>query len=512
MTSNVNNKIDNKIEQHFREYAVTEFFRKNRQMLGLTGKVRTLTTIVHEYVTNSLDACEEHGILPSIKVEIKELGEEHYKVVVSDNGPGIPEHLIGKALGQMLAGTKFHRHIQQRGQQGIGAAGCTMLSLLTTGKQTHVISGNGETTISCDLSIDIKSNKPIISNLKKESGTFKGLIVEAEFKEVKYDKSAYGPFEYIRRSAIANPHASFIFKGPDGQQVVFSRTSDSLPAIPKEVKPHPLGIAVQDLIDMAAITQATKLSSFFTNEFSRFSNDKVKELHSITGIDMSKKPSTLSREEAEEIIKAFKKMKWIAPQQDVLSSIGREQLEASLKKILKPELFAVVERPVKILYGGIPYKVEVAIAYGGEIKDNQVMRYANKVPLLFDAGACAITQALKNVDWKRYGIDNFEQSPINLLISIVSTHVPYTSAGKQAISAEEEIVDEIKNAIYEAARNVKQHITDKKKIAEHEKRKKAFLRYVKQLSSDLSILSGYDKSKIEQKLLAMIEKNNEVEG
>src|SRR5512135_1938415 len=99
----------------FKEYSVAEFFKKNQQMLGFSGKTRSLTTIVHEYVTNSLDACEEAGILPEITVSIEELDKDagKYRVTNEDNGPGIPEKHLGKALGQMLAGTKFHRYAQQ---------------------------------------------------------------------------------------------------------------------------------------------------------------------------------------------------------------------------------------------------------------------------------------------------------------------------------------------------------------------------------------------------------------
>ena len=107
------------ISKEFKEHSVAEFFKKNMQMLGLTGKIKTLTTIVHEYCTNSLDACEEARILPDIQVQIEELADEHYEINVIDNGPGLTMETVGKALGQLLAGTKFHRMIQSRGQQGI---------------------------------------------------------------------------------------------------------------------------------------------------------------------------------------------------------------------------------------------------------------------------------------------------------------------------------------------------------------------------------------------------------
>ena len=104
------------IFKEFKQHSIAEFFKKNRQMLGYSGKVRSLTTIIHEYVSNSLDACEEAGLLPEIRVEIRELGEDKYSVKVRDNGPGIPKSIVGKAMATVLAGTKFHRYLQQRGQ------------------------------------------------------------------------------------------------------------------------------------------------------------------------------------------------------------------------------------------------------------------------------------------------------------------------------------------------------------------------------------------------------------
>ena len=154
------------IFKEFKEHSIAEFFKKNRQMLGYSGKVRSLVTVVHEYVTNSLDACEEANILPSISIKLKEISEERFLVTVTDNGPGIPRLYVGKALATILAGTKFHRYIQSRGQQGIGAAGCTLFSQITTGKQILVKSSTGSgKAYSCGISIDTVKNKPVVSNL-----------------------------------------------------------------------------------------------------------------------------------------------------------------------------------------------------------------------------------------------------------------------------------------------------------------------------------------------------------
>ena len=114
---NVKERSADELFKEFKEVSITEFFRKNKAHLGYSGKVRSLTTIIHEVVTNSLDACEESGILPDVEVEIRQIGDEHYRFIERDNGPGIPVGHISNVFAKMLAGTKFHRNVQLRGQQ-----------------------------------------------------------------------------------------------------------------------------------------------------------------------------------------------------------------------------------------------------------------------------------------------------------------------------------------------------------------------------------------------------------
>ncbi len=501
------------MEETFREHSIAEFFKKNRHMLGFSGKVRSLTTIVHEYVTNSLDACDEAGILPNITVELEELEKDKYRVVVKDNGPGIPEQYLGKALGKMLAGTKFHRFIQQRGQQGIGAAGCTMYAQLTTGKGVHVISSYNGRVVSCDIRIDFKTNKPIVENKVVKESNFHGLIVEGYFGEVKYDRGQYGVYEYLRRTAIANPHATITLKA-NGETYVFRRSVEEIPKKPKEVRPHPLGLRPHDLLDYAKATKQKTLENMFFKEFSRVSQAKIKELKQF--VDLSKNPKELTWEEAEEIVKAIHKIKWMAPPLEGVIPIGREQIEKSLLNILKPEFLAVVERRPKIYRGGIPFIVEAAIAYGGEINNSMIMRFANRAPLLFDNSACAITEVVKGMDWRRYNLNKFEEEKVVVLVNISSVHIPYISAGKTAIANEEEVVAEIKNALQEAGRIIKGSISKKMRAGEIAKKRKAFMRYVEYLSSFLVELSKLEdekvKEKIKEKLVEIINRKYSFSG
>lgn len=509
-----------KIFSEFKEHSVAEFFKKNQQMLGFSGKTRSLTTIVHEYVTNSLDACEEAGMLPEVTISITELDKEtgKYRVVAEDNGPGIPEKHLGKALGMMLAGTKFHRYAQQRGQQGIGASGCTMYAQITTGKPVKVVSRYDSKRITCEITIDLKSNSPKIMNLVKEDGTFgSGLRVEAEIAEAKYDKSSFGVYEYIRRTALANPHLQITLNDPEGQKSSFPRSSDKIPDKPMIVQPHPMGLSTNDLIDFAhREKECRRISSFLQERFARVSAAKVDELKVLVPeLDFDKKPSELQWHESEKLIKAIQNpnVKWIAPTTDSVKPIGQEQIEKSLRNILAPEFVVVTERSPKIFKGGIPFMVEAAIAYGGgagrangDLMGSEVIRYANRAPLLFDNSGCAITEAVKEIDWKRYKLRNFEEEPISIFVNISSVYVPYTSAGKQAISNEEEIVAEIKNAIMEAARDLQRYLGGKTRERDRVERKKAILRYVQQLSKDLPELAGKGKAaEIEKMLVHLIE-------
>lgn len=514
---------EEQLSKEFKEYSIAEFFKRNRQMLGYTGKVRSMTTVVHEFASNSADACEDAGVLPDILVEVHELPDGHYKVVVEDNGTGIPKKNVGQAFGKLLAGTKFMSRKQKRGQQGLGGSYCVLFSQITTGKETRVKTGTGDHKIyECDVSIDINKNEPLVRNESEYNGKFRGTRVELELAEVEYNRSAYGVYEYLRRMALANPHAQITLIEPNKEITVFPRASTQIPKKPRDVLLHPLGLTTSDLVDLAGKTEARKISSMLQNELSRVSNDKVKELSAlVSDVDLDRSPKSMQWMEAEKIVKAIHAMKWIAPETDSLVPIGEKQIEKSLKNLLQPEELRIVSRPPKVFRGGIAFSVEAAISYGGKAGSpgsaggsenggaatkGELMRFANRVPLLFDAGADAITEAVKTIDWNRYDLKDWENQPVTLFVNFTSVYVPYTGAGKLAIAQEEEIVAEIRYALMECARGISSYLRTLRRAKEQEERRTLFFRYIPEISQALAEITGKVQKEIAEKLKKIAEK------
>ncbi len=505
----------NDIFKDFRTQSVSEFFRKNAAMLGYTGKIRSLTTLVHEGVTNALDACEDARILPEIKVEITELGTEHYRVYVEDNASGIPLSFIPEVFGRMLAGSKAHRNIQSRGQQGIGISGAVMYSQVTTGKPSTVITSTGDShIIKCDVQIDVEHNiGRIVHKKKRKNGeNWRGTKLIFDVKEVLYNKSRYGPYNYLRMTSISNPHAYITFIEPDGTRIVFERSITSVPKSPKETKPHPKGITPHDLLLMARYTDKRTLSSFLFNDFVRISKVRLKETEKKSSTSMKKRPDKLTWKDAEALVNAFKQIKFMAPPVDGLIPIGEENIRKGLESTIQPNFSYAVTRSALTYRGGIPFIVEVGIAYGGNHSTNNgtdIIRYANGAPLIFDQGGCAITDAVNSVDWKRYGVREGDKTPLTVFVNVVSTHIPYTSAGKQAVAKEEEIFSEVRNGIMDGGRMLKSFLRGKRRAYEKKKKRDTLRKYVPETAAALNRLLQKKKSSadtIEKKLLAIIVK------
>ncbi len=492
------------IFKEFKEHSVSEFFRKNAAMLGYTGKIRSLTTVVHEGVTNAIDAAEDAGILPSVFVAIKSPSEDnnHYKIVIEDNASGIPDDFVPRVFGRMLAGTKLHRNVQNRGQQGIGISGGVMFAQATSGQPTKVISSteNGDNISYNEVMVDVNKNEGEIVEHKEMDGDWRGTRIEFEVKDVLYQRSRYGPYNYLRMTAIANPHVKITFEEPDGCLTVFERASEEVPERPEPIPPHPAGMRADGLLDLSKNTRSQSIGTFLVNDLSRFSRNKLKDLEEKVDIDFDKDPSTLDWDAAEKIVSAFRDMDFMAPPTKGLSPIGEEKIESGLNQILNPDFACAVTRSPEVYRGGIPFIVETGLAYGGNAGDDsgsgdkglEIIRFANRAPLIFNQGGCALTNAAQDVDWKRYEVDP-DSAPVTLFINIVSSHVPYTSAGKQSVAEEPEVYEEVRQAVMGSARKLRRFLRKKIKKRERRQRANLFEEYLPIIAQKAATLVGTDE-------------------
>lgn len=465
--------IAHKLAAKQQEISVTEFFEKNKQILGFDSRSKSLLMGIKEAVDNSLDACEEANILPEVSVRIDRISEEDYRICIEDNGPGIVHKMMPNVFGRLLYGSRFHALRQSRGQQGIGISATVMYGNITTGKPAHVISkieDEDEPAWGMDIVIDTKTNRPVVTNDKPFTweGKSHGTSIEYTIKG-RYITGKQSVYEYLRETAIVNPHAQISFRDPEGKGFTFERATDIMPPRPKEIKPHPEGMEIGDLMKYASNSVQKTMKMFLKNDFSRITDRIATEICEKAGVDQNKNPNKLDREEAIAMLKAIETVKIMAPPTDCLSPIGDTLIKKGLMHVLdgmRPEYYATpVTRSPKAVNGN-PFIVEAGIVYGGEIPSDgqvQIFRFANRVPLLYQQGACAITKAISELDWRRYGLEQrggkgIPFGPAIILVHVASTKVPFTSEGKEAVASFPELQAEIGLALRLCARNLKSHL------------------------------------------------------
>ena len=499
-----------------RAISVSEFFEKNRHLLGYDNKAKAMLMIVKEGVDNSLDAAEEAGILPDILVAVKEEAPEKFRITVGDNGPGIVEEQIPQIFGRLLYGSKFHRLKQQRGQQGLGVSCAVLYSQLTTGMPTLISSSTGDgKTNRFSLKVDVAKNRPLIIEKSTEDGrVWHG--VEATFvAECAYRENKQSVLEYLRQTAISNPFAEIVFDSPAGR-FEFKRGVSRMPPQPKEILPHLHGVELGVLSRMLAATDAKTMLSFLMEEFSRVGKQSAYEILTKAGItkagpggkpepDARFRPQRVTDEMAARIIEAVKSVKLIRPPLECLSPLGTELIESGLRKELAPEFVASVSRPPET-YRGWPFQVEAGLAFGGSVKEFGLIRFANRVPLLYQQGICAISKSVDETDWRRYGVQMNKEvkDPLVVFVHLCSVWVPFTSESKEAIANYDIIIREIKLALQECARKLSLWLSGQRKSAMLVKRKSLFERYAGETAHALSTITGSSKDDIKKKIIDLV--------
>jgi DNA topoisomerase-6 subunit B len=504
-----------------REISVSEFFTKNRHLLGFDNPQKALLTAIKEAVDNSLDACEEAGILPDLSIEIAETGEGRFRIAVEDNGPGIVRAQIPKIFGKLLYGSKFHRLKQQRGQQGIGISAAGMYGVLTTGKPVRVLSRVGPRKPShhFEIAIDTQKNAPVVhKDVEVEWNKDHGTRVEIELEAV-YKKGRRSVDDYVEQTALANPHVSLRYTPPREETVVFPRVSQDLPVEAKEIKPHPYGVELGILMRMLKETEAKTLRAALAQEFARVSTATAEAICKAAGVSADTKPQRITPGQVELVFRAIPKVKIMAPPTACLSPVGDLLLERGLATRVRADFVTAVTRPPAV-YRGNPFQVEVGLAYGGSLGADEpveLYRFANRVPLQYQQSACAISKAAVSIDWRSYGLQQsrgaLPTGAAVFFVHIASVWVPFTSESKEAVASYPEIVKEIRLALMEVGRRLGAFVRHRRRVADEEKKRSYIEKYIPHIGDALQKILGYGDARRDRavaSLQSILEKSRKV--
>jgi DNA topoisomerase-6 subunit B len=448
--------------------SIAEFFEKNRQILGFDSSPRSLLTSVKEAVDNSLDACEEAGILPDIFIKIENKSRENIILIVEDNGPGIVKEQLPMVFAKLLYGSRFHSVKQSRGQQGIGISAAVLYSQLTSGRPAKIVSKIDKDAPAhyFELLINTQTNEPdIVADKIIEWDRLRGTRIELEMGASYIKGRRQSVYEYLKDTAIVNTHARITLIEPDNNRIIFERATDRMPVQPKEILPHPHGIELGTLMKMLRYTENDTLDSFLRGSFSRIGPQTARDICKKAYLGAQKDPKSITLDEAKRMHAAFGKAKIQAPPTDCLSPITEELIRKGLEKEHTIDFIETTTRPAAV-HNGHPFQVEAGIAFGGNLPREEkveILRFANRVPLLYQQGACAITHAVWNIKWKNYSLDqpggSFPIGPAIILVHVASTHIPFTSESKEAIADVSEIVEEIELALKDVARQLKLYLS-----------------------------------------------------
>jgi DNA topoisomerase-6 subunit B len=510
-----------------REISVAEFFTKNRHLLGFDNPRKALLTCVKEAVDNALDACEEAGILPDVIVKLEVVSNgtpiapsqaTRFRVTVTDNGPGIVRQQIPRIFAKLLYGSKFHRMRMSRGQQGIGISAAGMYGQLTTGKPVKIISRTGPRTAAhfFEVQIDTKKNEPLVHENKQiEWDRPQGTQVMLEV-EGKYQKGRASVDEWLEQTSIANPHVKLTYHAPEGETKDYPRTYHELPPSPREIKPHPYGIEFGMFLKMLQDTKSHSISGFLASDFCRVSPQLADEICKAVKLSPHTKPRDLKGPAAETFYRTIQQTKIMAPPTNCISPIGEKAILSGLYKQIKGEFYTAVSRPPAV-YRGNPFIIEAGLAYGNRPEDQnkmkqpaapmaegeheeedselaRVIRYANRVPLLYQQSACATFKSVLGTTWKNYGVPQSRGAlpggPMVIFVHMASVWVPFTSESKEAIADYDEIQKEITLALRECGRRLGLFLRRRERAASEFRRRNIFELYIEEVVEACNRLKG----------------------
>lgn len=470
--------------------STAEYFSKNLQQVGFSSPLKAVLTTLKEAVDNSLDACEQEGILPEIVIEIKKVGTgsskntDLVKITVEDNGPGIEPEDLAKVFGEYLASSKFGKGQCSRGQQGIGISAATTWAQLTNAKGAFVMTKTPgmRKAIRGQVDVDIKSNTGILKNKEsvdwanKKSGTKVEFTIDGRIQL----NGDGGLITYIEGTVLVNPHATIHYKLMDADWVKIDRVTKEVPELPEASLPHPHTFKLGEFITHSTLFGKVSLDKFLKTGFSRISDQTLKDF-TTKGMPkalLSKSLTSISEEDFKKVFKAVQDTELMAPSTKSVLTVGEDALSKSISRLGEIDFFSVVTRKPTIC-DFKPVVVEVALARFKNRNQEadepvQLLRFANRVPLQFDKSGCAITWAIESVNWKSYGLQQPKGSlPLGqyvFAVSVVSPFIKFKNASKETIDSSEELVEEIRRALMQAGQKLSRHIKKEFKEADLERK------------------------------------------
>ncbi|MFX1509061.1 MAG: DNA topoisomerase VI subunit B [Promethearchaeota archaeon] len=480
----------------FESISPADFFYRNRSIAGFDNSMRALYTAVRELVENSLDACEDGGFLPTIDVKLKEASHNWFKLRVQDNGIGVPRDHILPAFGQILYGSKYE-HKQARGRFGLGGKMAFLFGQITTSEPLQVISAplDGEHVFDVMLRQDIEENKPELMKWerRKNRDNDHGCILEFTL-EGNWRSAKRYIIDYIQQTALITPYASLTFTEPDGTVHKYKRSVKTLPPPPQPVNPHPKGMDIEQLSRVIEDTKTTDMVTFLRTHFHRVGPKTAKAFLKTINMPYSQDPRGLKPNDLVKIARGFEEYdKWLPPDARVLSPLGVKLLEAGIHSTLNPEFVQVTQRPPNS-YGGHPFIVECGLAYGGDVPMKEsiiIYRFANRIPLIFDEYKDVSAKVIRAIPWSRYRIR--PGMPIAAFVAVVSTKIPFKTAGKEFIADLTELEYDIRMGLMECARGLKGHLRQKEKVQRERVRASVYEKYLPIIARDIAALAGKRK-------------------
>ena len=491
-----------RVIERYRQMSVAEFFSRHRELAGFNNPTRALYQTIRELVENALDATDNHGILPEIRVIIEERpdlaprnGQERarYTVTVEDNGIGVPQSVIQDAFGRVLFSSKYVLR-QSRGMYGLGVKAAVLYGQATAGEPVTVVSAQQDSRYSYmkRLFIDMKKNEPRVAEEGewRRRGKWSGTRVSITFQG-DWPRARARVLEYIKRTAIIAPYAEIIVETPDGEVYYFPRMTEKMPPPPREAKPHPHGIDIEQMKAIIGASKAETLLDLLKEEFQSVGEKTAMAFIKQAGFrpDLNPKRLLRDKEALTRLVDEMRRFKFRAPRSDHLSPIGADLIKLGLKRMFAPEWVEAVTRPPRA-YEGHSFIVEVGMAWGGSIepqKEPLLLRYANKIPLLYDEREDVSWKVVSGINWKLYEVEF--PAPLVVLVHIASTKVPYKGVGKESVSDVPELESEIRNAVQEVARRLRHYLVRKKREEEVRKKVTTIAKYLPDVARSLAVLS-----------------------